>query len=88
MAGYERSFHRRMHREAVALVLASARAQGCTCDPNITIPDDAGPGKVRVATVAHDWDCPRCQPEHESAKWHQLRDEINAGGFDAGAAKD
>jgi hypothetical protein len=78
------SFARRINRDrARALVLAQARAEGCTCDPDITLPSLA-PGKVRVVTVAHDHDCPRCEPEHGSAGWRELRDRINAGEFDEG----
>lgn len=60
-------------------MLAQARAEGCTCDPDITLPE-LKRGTVRVVTVAHDNDCPRSEPSHGQKR--SLVDRINRGDFD------
>lgn len=37
-----------------AMVLAVARAAGCTCDPEVTADSQPAPGVVRHVRVAHD----------------------------------
>lgn len=56
---YNAAFYRHIpsRREMIAATLARARAAGCTCNPDIRIPDPK-PGKVSRATVAHDDWCP------------------------------
>lgn len=74
------NFAKRIRRNhAQALVLAQARANGCTCDPDIDVPS-LGPGTVRVVTIKHDNDCPHYK--HSQGIGH-LADRINAGEFDA-----
>lgn len=73
------NFARKIRRDrAKAILLANARAHGCTCDPDITLPS-LEPGTVRVATVAHDNDCPHARDREEVMP---LVERINAGEFD------
>jgi hypothetical protein len=76
MASWDRKIRRARLR---GVLLAQARAHGCTCDPDITLPP-IEPGKVRVVTIAHDNDCPHYVDNSASAK--RLVARINAGEFD------
>ena len=73
------SWDRKIRRDRLrAVLLAQARAGGCTCDPDVVLPS-AAPGEVRVVTIAHDDDCPhRIDPPGSS----DLAARINAGEFD------
>jgi hypothetical protein len=73
------SWDRKIKRNQMrALIVANARANGCTCDPDITLPK-LEVGKVRVARVEHDNDCPHYRDPAGSGR---LVDRINAGEFD------
>ena len=76
MGGFARKIKR---NQLKATILAQARAAGCTCSPDITLPK-LEKGKVRMATVAHDNDCPH-RKDPDSAWGLAVR--INAGEFDA-----
>lgn len=74
------SFSRKINRNHIrALLLAQARAHGCTCQPDIKLPS-LQRGKVRVTTLYHDNDCPHYR---DPAAATQLAARINAGEFDA-----
>ena len=79
MSSFERKIRRSQIRGAL---LAQARANGCTCTPDITLPKFER-GKVRVATVAHDNDCPH-RRDPDSAL--PLVQRLNAGEFDLEAS--
>lgn len=72
------SFARKIKRNRLrALLIAQARAQVCTCEPDVTLPSFER-GKVRVVTIAHD-DCPHyVDPPGAGA----LVARINSGAFD------
>ncbi len=73
------SFARKVKRNQLrALLLAEARAHGCTCSPDITLPKIEA-GKVRMAVIAHDNDCPH-RKAPDSA--YDLAARINAGEWD------
>jgi len=73
------SFARKIKRERLrALLLAQARATGCTCDPDITLPKIER-GKVRAAVMAHDHDC----SHRKDPEWtYDLAARINRGEWD------
>ena len=74
------SLGRKITRQrAKAILLAQARAGGCTCNPTITVPSSLAPGKVRVATIAHDRDCPHRRTGGMS---RELVARINLGEWD------
>ncbi len=76
-------FARKIKRNQLrAVLVAQARAEGCTCEPDITLPRFE-PGKVRVATVAHDMDCP-----HRTDSSDELAAKINSGAWDSDGAGD
>jgi hypothetical protein len=64
-------------QELRAILLAQARAGGCTCEPDITLPRIER-GQLRVASVAHDNDCPRATND----ELNSLVERINRGEFD------
>ncbi len=75
------SFARKIKRNQLrALVIAQARAGGCTCEPAVTLPPGLPvPGKVRVVTIAHDNDRPHYV---EAPGAGALVASINSGAFD------
>jgi hypothetical protein len=60
--------------------LIECRANGCTCDPDIDVPD-VEVGKFRVANVSHDNDCPHYRDPDTPAIREFIR-RNNAGEYD------
>jgi hypothetical protein len=78
------SFKRRVKRnQMAATLLATARAHGCTCDPDIDFPTPE-PGQLRVATIAHDHDCPLAttRAQYDTPAIRATIAHINAGEHD------
>jgi hypothetical protein len=75
MTSWDRKIKRNQLR---AVLLVQARAGGCTCEPDIELPP-VERGKVRIATIRHDNDCPHYVDPPGSGR---LAARINAGEFD------
>jgi hypothetical protein len=76
---FERTIRR---RHLMGAVIATARAHGCTCDPDVTLPPGGVQrGTVRVVTVAHDDDCPH-RRDPDTPAWRSIKAQINGGEWD------